>query len=63
MQRKQMRDTDALVVTNISFETGSARLKDLEKKVYVGSGRFILEEGKPVNKLPTTSLKRLLSGC
>jgi len=33
--------------TNISFETGSAGLKDLEKKVYVGSGRFILEEGKP----------------
>ena len=28
------------------FETGSEELKDLEKKIYVGSGRFIIEAGK-----------------
>ena len=35
-------------VTHILFETGSEALKDIEKKIYVGSGRFVLEEGKPV---------------
>lgn len=36
------------VVTHILFETGSEALKDIEKKIFVGSGRFVLEEGKPV---------------
>ena len=30
------------------FETGVPELAELEKKVYVGSGRFIIEPGKPV---------------
>lgn len=30
------------------FETGSDALRELESKVYVGSGRFIVEAGKPV---------------
>lgn len=34
------------VLTHILFETGSEDLKLLEQKVYVGSGRFIIEEGK-----------------
>lgn len=34
--------------THVKFETGHAELKDLENKVFVGSGRFILEAGKPV---------------
>ena len=28
------------------FETGSEELKGLEEKVYVASGRFIIEHGK-----------------
>ena len=32
----------------IQFETGAEGLKALENKVYVQSGRFIVEEGKPV---------------
>ncbi|KAJ2899304.1 hypothetical protein MKZ38_003294 [Zalerion maritima] len=34
--------------THVTFETGSAALKGMEHKVYVASGRFILEAGKPV---------------
>ena len=30
------------------FETGEAKLKDLELRTFVGAGRFIVEEGKPV---------------
>jgi hypothetical protein len=30
------------------FETGSEELKALEQKIYVGSGRFIVEAGKPL---------------
>lgn len=30
------------------FETGVNGLKVLEDKVFVASGRFVLEEGKPV---------------
>lgn len=40
--------TQVFVVTHILFETGSEALKDIEKKIFVGSGRFVLEEGKPV---------------
>jgi hypothetical protein len=32
----------------VEFETGPGALAALEEKVYVGSGRFILEPGKPV---------------
>ena len=35
------------VVTHILFETGSKDLKLMEQKVYIGSGRFIVEAGKP----------------
>jgi hypothetical protein len=34
-------------VTHVLFETGSEELKLMEQKVYVASGRFILEAGKP----------------
>ncbi|KAK4218200.1 hypothetical protein QBC37DRAFT_412773 [Rhypophila decipiens] len=33
---------------NASFETGVKELAAIQDKVYVGSGRFVLEEGKPV---------------
>ncbi|KUI66478.1 hypothetical protein VM1G_01686 [Cytospora mali] len=36
------------IFTHVKFETGHPTLKALEDKVYVGSGRFILEAGKPV---------------
>lgn len=36
------------IFTHVVFETGTPGLKALEGKVYVGSGRFILEPGKPV---------------
>jgi hypothetical protein len=38
---------DRNIVTHFKFETGSEKLKALEEKVFVGSGRFILEEGNP----------------
>ncbi|WYZ34633.1 hypothetical protein EsH8_I_000909 [Colletotrichum jinshuiense] len=34
--------------TQAKFETGHEALKDIQNKVYVGSGRFIVQEGKPV---------------
>ncbi|KAK0731090.1 hypothetical protein B0H67DRAFT_477585 [Lasiosphaeris hirsuta] len=34
--------------THVVFETGSPALAALQDKVYAGSGRFILEPGKPV---------------
>ncbi len=39
---------DLRPVTHILFETGSDALRDLERKVFVGSGRFIIESGRPV---------------
>jgi len=33
---------------NPTFETGHPDLAGMETKVYVGAGRFVLEEGKPV---------------
>ena len=35
-----------VIVTHVLFETGSEELRALEEKVYVGSGRFIVEAGK-----------------
>lgn len=32
----------------MKFETGDERFKDLETGVFVGAGRFIVEQGKPV---------------
>ncbi|KAK3310130.1 uncharacterized protein B0T15DRAFT_25805 [Chaetomium strumarium] len=32
----------------VEFETGDEKLTALHEKIYVGSGRFILEQGKPV---------------
>ncbi|KAK4240026.1 hypothetical protein C8A03DRAFT_13605 [Achaetomium macrosporum] len=32
----------------VEFETGSKELAALHEKIYVGSGRFVLEPGKPV---------------
>jgi Protein of unknown function (DUF3237) len=37
-----------VVVTHCKFETGNEELKALESHVYVASGRFILEPGKPL---------------
>lgn len=34
------------VFTNVRFETGSGALKELECTQFVGSGRFVLENGK-----------------
>jgi len=34
--------------THAKFETGHEALKEIQSKVYVGSGRFVVEEGKPV---------------
>ncbi|EPE36322.1 hypothetical protein GLAREA_05660 [Glarea lozoyensis ATCC 20868] len=36
------------VVTHVLFETGSEALRGMEEKIYVGSGRFVVEKGKPV---------------
>lgn len=36
-----------VLVIQVRFETESAGLKPLEDKLYVGSGRFIVEENKP----------------
>ncbi|KAL1862206.1 hypothetical protein Plec18167_001008 [Paecilomyces lecythidis] len=33
--------------TNIKFETGDERYKDLEKRVFVAQGRFIIQKDKP----------------
>jgi len=35
------------VVTHVLFETGSDELRALEQKIYVASGRFVVEAGKP----------------
>lgn len=34
------------VVVHMAFETGDMRLKGLERGVFVGAGRFIVEKGK-----------------
>ncbi|KAF4923716.1 hypothetical protein CGCVW01_v004555 [Colletotrichum viniferum] len=34
--------------TSAKFESGHEALRELQNKIYVGSGRFVLEEGKPV---------------
>ncbi len=36
------------LVTRVIFETGAPELEAIQHKVYVGSGRFIIEAGKPV---------------
>lgn len=36
------------VFTNITLESSDPAIKALNDKVYVGSGRFIVEQGKPV---------------
>ncbi|KAI9699143.1 MAG: hypothetical protein M1836_003333 [Candelina mexicana] len=35
-----------LVVTNLTFETGSKSLKELETILFVSSGRFVIEQGR-----------------
>ena len=40
--------TNAPTVIEMRFETGEESLKDLERGTFVGSGRFLIEEGKPV---------------
>lgn len=32
----------------MNFETGEEKFKDLELGMFVGAGRFIVEQGKPV---------------
>lgn len=34
------------IVTHVLFETGDEKLRELEQKVYIASGRFIVETGK-----------------
>jgi len=41
-------ELSAFTVAHVTFSSGDAALKVLEDKVYVSSGRFILEDGKPV---------------
>ena len=38
--------TSCCIVTHVLFETGDEKLRALEQKVYVASGRFIIEAGK-----------------
>ncbi|KAI4168610.1 MAG: hypothetical protein LQ343_006274 [Gyalolechia ehrenbergii] len=33
---------------HLTFETGDERLKELETDVFAASGRFVVEEGKPI---------------
>jgi len=45
---KDAKTTDfGNILTHVLFETGSDELKPMEQKVYVASGRFIIEPGKP----------------
>ena len=37
----------AILVIEMKFETGDEKLKDLELGVFVGSGHFLVEKGKP----------------
>lgn len=36
------------IVTQVQFETGDEKLKVLELKVFVASGRFVVEGGKTI---------------
>ena len=36
------------IVIEMRFETGEEKLKELELGVFVGSGRFLVEQGQPV---------------
>ena len=45
---KRLILTAALIVIEMRFETGEEKLKDLELGTFVGAGRFLVEEGKPV---------------
>ena len=36
------------LVIEMKFETGDEKLKDLETGVFIGAGRFVVEQGKPV---------------
>ena len=42
------------------FETGEEKFKDLETGVFVGAGRFIVEQGKPA--VVEYKLSRLIKG-
>ena len=35
-------------VVQVRFETQDIRLRDIENKLYVGSGRFIVQESLPI---------------
>ena len=37
-----------IAVIEMRFETGEERLKELELGLFVGAGRFVVEQGKPV---------------
>jgi hypothetical protein len=36
------------IVVQVRFETDDECLEPIEDKLYVGSGRFIVEEGQPI---------------
>ena len=44
---KIVKTNKLFAVTHVLFETGDEKLRLLEQKVYVASGRFIVEAGKP----------------
>lgn len=46
-KRKQNCADGKCLVSIVEFEVGSKELAALEEKVYVGSGRFVIEPGKP----------------
>lgn len=35
-----------VLATNLTFEVGSGKYKDLENHTFVGNGRFIIEDGQ-----------------
>ena len=40
--------TIAPIVIEMRFETGEEKFRDLEVGTFVGAGRFLVEEGRPV---------------
>lgn len=48
LQRWRKPRLTICVVVQIRFETDSPSLKPIEDKMYVGSGRFIVEENEPI---------------
>jgi hypothetical protein len=41
-------DAHQVQVIEMRFTTGNEQFKELETSTFVGAGRFVLEEGKPI---------------